>query len=46
MPVCHRCERTLPTGELRRTKLGYLCKENDRFSVCARITRAKKAARR
>ena len=46
MPVCHRCERVLPTGELRRTTLGFLCKENQRFSRCWQITRELAAERR
>lgn len=28
MPDCHRCERTFPTAEVRRTSKGYVCKDS------------------
>jgi hypothetical protein len=46
MPACHRCERVQATAELRRTKLGFVCKDNDRWSRCAKIARELRAARR
>lgn len=47
MPVCHRCERVQPTGELRRTSLGHVCLEGaNRFSPCRTIERALRADRR
>ena len=46
MPVCHRCERVQATAELRRTTLGYLCKENTRGTTCWTTARELAAARR
>jgi hypothetical protein len=49
MPQCYRCERTLPTGELRRTKLGYVCLEGGELgkeSRCLRIEKERKQAAR
>ena len=50
MPQCHRCQRVQATAELRRTTRGFLCKDNDKHSVCWRIahelrTAARRAAR-
>lgn len=39
MPQCWRCERVLATAELRRSPRGFVCKDNNRFSRCAQITR-------
>lgn len=38
MPVCRRCERVQATAELRRTPLGYVCKDNGTWSRCASLT--------
>lgn len=54
MPQCYRCERMLPTAEVRRTSKGWLCKDNgvrDRVMTrCERIRRelaqAARAARK
>jgi hypothetical protein len=46
MPQCHRCRRVQPTAEVRRTKLGWLCKDNWRGSRCWAIARAIKQAER
>lgn len=27
MPNCHRCDRTFPTAEVRRTTKGHVCKD-------------------
>lgn len=37
MPECRKCHRVLATAELRRTKLGWLCRDNGKWSRCARI---------
>lgn len=46
MPQCHRCERVQATAELRRTSIGYLCKENGPGSRCWKITRELRGAAR
>jgi hypothetical protein len=49
MPECHHCGRLLPTGELRRTVLGFVCKENGELgkaSLCARMTVERRQAER
>ena len=46
MPQCHRCGRRQATAELRRTKLGFLCKDNATGSRCWRIVRELRAAAR
>lgn len=46
MPACHRCDRVQATAEVRRTKLGWLCKDNSRGSRCWTIARDLKAALR
>jgi len=46
MPQCHRCQRVQATAELRRTSLGFLCKDNDRFSRCWKIWRELRTERR
>lgn len=46
MPRCYRCERVQATAELRRTKRGWLCKDNQAFSRCAAITKQLRAAAR
>jgi hypothetical protein len=33
MPVCRRCDRVQPTAEVRRTPLGFVCKDKP---ACAR----------
>jgi hypothetical protein len=39
MPACHRCDRVQATAEVRRTRLGWLCKENSRGTRCWTIAR-------
>ena len=53
MPQCHRCGRVQATAELRRTKLGFLCKDNrgpdqrrPAGSRCWQIVRELRAAAR
>ena len=46
MPQCHRCERVQSTGELRRTSLGFVCKDNAKWSRCAAIAKQLRAAAR
>lgn len=48
MPTCYRCERqNLPTGELRRTTLGYVCLGGEnRFSKCRTTERQLRTERR
>lgn len=46
MPQCHRCERVQATAELRRTKLGHVCKDNGAWSRCATIARELRQLRR
>lgn len=46
MPQCHRCLRVQATAELRRTKLGYVCKDSGVWSRCAAIARELRAASR
>lgn len=46
MPQCHRCERVQATAELRRTPLGHVCKDNDKWSRCYAIARELRAKRR
>lgn len=46
MPQCHRCERVQATAELRRTSLGYVCKDNGIGSRCWKIARELRAAAR
>lgn len=51
MPQCRHCLRDLPTAEVRRTKLGYVCKERSprelgKFSRCVKIARELRAQRR
>jgi hypothetical protein len=41
MPICHRCGRMQPRGELRKTSLGFVCLEGGelgRFSRCFAIS--------
>lgn len=37
MPECHRCRRVQPTAELRRTKLGWVCRDNGRGTRCREL---------
>lgn len=46
MPECRRCQRVQPTCEVRRTKLGWLCKDNGPGTRCWTIFRELRAARR
>jgi hypothetical protein len=46
MPACHRCERVQATAELRRTSLGFVCKDNDKWSRCAAIAKELRAKAR
>jgi hypothetical protein len=46
MPACRKCDRVQATAEVRRTKLGWLCKENGRGSRCWTIARELAAAAR
>lgn len=46
MPACHRCERVQATAELRRTVLGFVCKDNGKWSRCAAIAKELRAAAR
>jgi hypothetical protein len=46
MPQCHRCKRVQATGELRRTSLGFLCRDNGKGSRCWTIVRELRAAAR
>jgi hypothetical protein len=48
MPRCYRCEReNLPTGELRKTTLGFVCLGGEnRFSRCRTIERQLRNERR
>lgn len=48
MPTCYRCERkNLPTAELRKTSLGYVCLGGEnRFSRCRTIERELRNERR
>jgi hypothetical protein len=46
MPECRRCERVQATAEVRRTTLGWLCKDNAAGSRCWTIARELAAARR
>jgi hypothetical protein len=51
MPQCRHCERELPSSEVRRTKLGFVCKERSprelgKFSRCVAIARELRAQRR
>lgn len=39
MPACHRCERVQSSAEVRRTKLGFVCKDNGPWSRCATLAR-------
>ena len=39
MPECHRCGRIQATVELRRTSLGFVCKDNGLWSRCFALTR-------
>jgi hypothetical protein len=42
MPECHRCGRLQATAELRRTSLGYLCKDNGPGTRCFILTRERR----
>lgn len=46
MPQCHRCKRVQATAELRRTPLGFVCKDNAKPSRCWTIARELRAAAR
>lgn len=46
MPECHRCHRVQPTAEVRRTKRGWLCKDNGVGTRCWQIVRELRAAAR
>lgn len=51
MPECRHCQRILPSGELRRTQLGYVCLERavselGKRSRCYQISQALRAAAR
>jgi hypothetical protein len=46
MPACHRCQRVQASGELRRTTKGWVCKDNDKWSRCAKIAGELRAAAR
>lgn len=46
MPQCHRCERVQATAELRRTSLGFLCKDNGKGTRCDETARARRIQRR
>ena len=46
MPQCHRCERVQATAEVRRTPLGYLCKDNGKGTRCDAIARELRVQRR
>jgi hypothetical protein len=39
VPICNRCGRMQATAELRRTQLGYLCKDNGPGTRCWTIAR-------
>ena len=39
MPSCHRCLRVQSSAELRRTSLGYLCKDNGPGTRCFVLAR-------
>jgi hypothetical protein len=44
MPECRKCHRVQATAEVRRTRLGFLCKENSRGTRCWTIARELAAA--
>jgi hypothetical protein len=46
MPECHRCERVQATAELRRTSLGYLCKDNGPGTHCYVLARERRMRER
>jgi hypothetical protein len=46
MPECHRCGRVQATAEVRRTKRGWLCKDNGRGTRCWLIFRELRARAR
>ena len=49
MPTCHRCGRLQPTGELRRTSLGFVCLEGGELgksSRCLRLAAERRAVER
>ena len=46
MPECRKCQRVQATAEVRRTTLGWLCKDNGRGSRCWTIARELAAAAR
>jgi hypothetical protein len=46
MPACYRCARVQATAEVRRTKRGWLCKDNGKWSRCWQIARELRAQRR
>jgi hypothetical protein len=39
MPECRKCGRVQSTAEVRRTKLGWLCKDNGVGTRCWTIAR-------
>jgi hypothetical protein len=46
MPKCHRCERVQSSAELRRTTLGFVCKDNGPWSRCASLARTLRKSRK
>ena len=46
MPQCRRCERVQATAEVRRTPLGYVCKDNGKGTRCDEVARELRAQRR
>ena len=46
MPECRRCGRIQATAELRRTSLGYLCKDNGPGTRCFVLTRERRMQER
>lgn len=46
MPECRKCHRVQPTCEVRRTKLGWLCKDNGNGTRCWQIARELRARAR
>jgi hypothetical protein len=46
VPECHRCGRMQATAELRRTSLGFLCKDNGPGTRCSDLTRGRRLRER
>ncbi len=44
--MCHRCGRVQATAELRRTSLGYLCKDNGPGTPCFAVARERRMRER